>query len=39
VAYAIKIAKNYSKEDSIVVNLSGRGEKDLENIFKYLEQK
>lgn len=27
--YAVKIAKNYSKDDSIIVNLSGRGDKDL----------
>lgn len=32
VAYAIKIAKNYSKDDSIIVNLSGRGDKDLDII-------
>lgn len=31
-AYALKIAKNYSKEDSIIVNLSGRGDKDVERI-------
>ena len=30
IAYAIKIAKNYSKEDVIIVNLSGRGDKDLD---------
>lgn len=32
IAYAIKIAKNYSKDDSIIVNLSGRGDKDLSTI-------
>ena len=32
IAYAIKIAKNYSKDDSIIVNLSGRGDKDLKTI-------
>ncbi len=32
VAYAIKIAKNYKKNDSIIVNLSGRGDKDLNTI-------
>ena len=32
VAYAIKIAKNYSKDDRIIVNLSGRGDKDLDII-------
>lgn len=36
IAYALKIARNYSKEDSIIVNLSGRGDKDLENIFDYI---
>ncbi len=32
IAYAIKIAKRYNKEDSIIVNLSGRGDKDIETI-------
>lgn len=32
VAYACKIAKNYQKEDIIIVNLSGRGDKDMEII-------
>ena len=32
VAYALKIAKNYKKDDSIIVNLSGRGDKDLQTI-------
>ncbi len=32
IAYAVKIAKNYSKNDSIIVNLSGRGDKDLATI-------
>lgn len=32
IAYACKIAKNYSKEDSIIVCLSGRGDKDIEII-------
>ena len=32
IAYAVKIAKNYSKDDSIIVNLSGRGDKDLKTI-------
>lgn len=32
IAYALKIAKNYSKDDSIIVNLSGRGDKDIERI-------
>ena len=32
VAYAIKVAKKYKKEDCIIVNLSGRGDKDVETI-------
>ena len=30
IAYAIKIAKNYKNNDSIIVNLSGRGDMDIE---------
>ncbi len=32
ISYALKIAKNYNKNDSIIVNLSGRGDKDVERI-------
>lgn len=32
IAYAFKIAKKYSKDDCIIVNLSGRGDKDLQTI-------
>jgi len=32
IAYALKIAKKYSKDESIIVNLSGRGDKDLNTI-------
>ena len=32
IAYVLKIAKNYSKDDCIIVNLSGRGDKDIETI-------
>lgn len=32
IAYALKIAKNYRRDDSIIVNLSGRGDKDIEII-------
>lgn len=32
IAYAEKIAKKYNKEDSIIINLSGRGDKDVERI-------
>ena len=34
IAYAIKIAKNYKKDDCIIVNLSGRGDKDIETVIK-----
>ena len=30
IAYCLKIAKNYKKTDSIIVNLSGRGDKDID---------
>ena len=36
IAYAMKIAKKYKKEDSIIVNLSGRGDKDLSTILNLL---
>ena len=39
VAYAIKIAKKYDKNDAIIVNLSGRGDKDLNTMIKRMEQK
>ena len=32
VAYAMKIAKEFKKDDIIVICLSGRGDKDLDNI-------
>lgn len=32
IAYALKIANNYNKNDSIIINLSGRGDKDLNTI-------
>ncbi len=32
IAYAIKIAKKYKKDDAIIVNLSGRGDKDVQTI-------
>lgn len=34
IAYLEKIAKNYKKEDIIIVNLSGRGDKDIETIIE-----
>lgn len=36
IAYAMQIAKNYSRNDSIVVTLSGRGDKDVEVVEQYL---
>ncbi|WP_419888675.1 tryptophan synthase subunit beta [Neobacillus niacini] len=33
VAYAIKLGKDLPKEDVLVVNLSGRGDKDVEQVF------
>ena len=32
IAYAIKIAKKYNKNDVMIVNLSGRGDKDLDTV-------
>ncbi|MBO5923719.1 MAG: tryptophan synthase subunit beta [Lentisphaeria bacterium] len=37
VAQAIKTAPTYSKENIIIVNLSGRGDKDMENVRNYKE--
>ncbi len=34
-AFAFKNAKKYTKKDIILVNLSGRGDKDLQTIFEY----
>ena len=34
IAYALKIAKTMSKDQSIIVNLSGRGDKDLHTVMK-----
>ncbi|HIQ32323.1 MAG TPA: tryptophan synthase subunit beta [Methanothermococcus okinawensis] len=35
-AYAMKIAKEMDKDEIIIVNLSGRGDKDLHTVMKYL---
>lgn len=35
IAYLLKIAKNYKKDDILVVCLSGRGDKDIDNILNY----
>ena len=32
IAYGIKIAKKYTKDDCIIINLSGRGDKDIDTI-------
>ncbi len=38
-ALAIRNARQLSKDDSILVSLSGRGDKDMDSVFKYLEKK
>ena len=35
IAHAIKIAKNYTKDQSIIINVSGRGDKDVAAIARY----
>ena len=35
VAHALKIAKDFGKEESIVINISGRGDKDVAAIARY----
>ena len=35
IAYSMKISKKYSKDDIIIINLSGRGDKDINTILKY----
>ena len=35
IAYGLKIAKNYNKNDVIIINLSGRGDKDMDTILNY----
>ena len=37
-AHAIAVAPSYSPEDILLVNLSGRGDKDMENIRRYHEK-
>lgn len=36
IAYCMKIAKNYDKKDCIIVNLSGRGDKDVERVLEII---
>ncbi len=38
-ALAIRNARQLSKDDSIIVSLSGRGDKDMDSVSKYLERK
>ena len=38
IAYAIELASKSSKNQSILINLSGRGDKDMDTVFKYKEQ-
>lgn len=38
VAYAMKLAKDLSADDVLVVNLSGRGDKDVEQVFNMLKK-
>ena len=39
IAYAAKIAPKLDKNNIIVVNLSGRGDKDMDTVYKLLENK
>ncbi|WP_428908252.1 tryptophan synthase subunit beta [Niallia sp. Krafla_26] len=39
VAYAMKLAKELTKDDIIIVNLSGRGDKDVQQVFEMLKRK
>ena len=39
IAYAAKIAPELNKDNIIVVNLSGRGDKDMDTVYKLLENK
>jgi tryptophan synthase beta chain len=38
VAYAIKLAKELPKDDVLIVNLSGRGDKDVEQVYNMLKK-
>ena len=38
IAYTMKLAKELSKDDVIIVNLSGRGDKDVDQVFKMEKQ-
>lgn len=36
IAYALKLAKNLNRDQIIIINLSGRGDKDVQNIYENL---
>lgn len=38
VAYAVKLAKRLTAEDILIVNVSGRGDKDVEQVYKMLKK-
>jgi tryptophan synthase beta chain len=38
-AYAVKMATGMKKDDIMIVNLSGRGDKDVEQVFHMLKSK
>ena len=38
IAYALKLAPTLSKDDILIVNLSGRGDKDVEQVFEMLSE-
>jgi tryptophan synthase beta chain len=37
-AHALELAKELTREDILIVNLSGRGDKDVEQVFNMLEK-
>ncbi|PAL14530.1 tryptophan synthase subunit beta [Peribacillus simplex] len=37
-AHAMKLAKEFTRDDILIVNLSGRGDKDVEQVFNMLEK-
>jgi tryptophan synthase beta chain len=37
-AYAMKLAKELTRDDILIVNLSGRGDKDVEQVFNMIEK-
>ncbi|HEY2421624.1 MAG TPA: tryptophan synthase subunit beta, partial [Neobacillus sp.] len=39
VAYAVKLAKELTPDDVLIVNLSGRGDKDVEQVYNMVKNK